>query len=145
LKAAVCGWGKFQVIDVKNDFFDNCRLEMDIYATGPAFTNDNKPNWAGLLRIDLQSSTTVLYLMPYSTFYVGMDEQLHVVFNYGLYKSMAQPTDDYIRFIFELNSGTLDTCSYLYIDNVMLTCIPEPATLTLLGLGGLALLRRRVH
>jgi hypothetical protein len=143
LKTAVYEFGIFQEIDVKNNFFDNSMLEMDIFATGPAFTNDNQPNWAGILRIVLQSSSNVWYEMPNSEFYIGMGEQLHVVFPYWLYKSEAQPTDNYIKFIFELFSGNTapDTYSNLYIDNVRL--IPEPATLSLLGLGGLALLRRR--
>jgi hypothetical protein len=145
LKTAVYEFGIFQEIDIKNDFFDNCMLEMDIHATGPALTVDGYPNWAGILRIVLQSSTNVWYELPDSEFYIGMDEQLHVVFPYLQYKSMAQPTDNYIKFIFELFSGNTepDTCSYLYIDNVRLNYIPEPATLALFGLGGLALLRRR--
>ena len=42
------------------------------------------------------------------------------------------------------DSGFLDHKSYSnYLDNVVVTTIPEPATIALLGLGGLLLRRRK--
>lgn len=41
------------------------------------------------------------------------------------------------------NDGSTDEFDGHYADDVLLTVVPEPATLILLGLGGLALLRRR--
>lgn len=47
----------------------------------------------------------------------------------------------WMQIIFATNFGGVDAVGNYYIDNVQLT--PEPTTIALLGLGGLALLRRK--
>ena len=49
---------------------------------------------------------------------------------------------DWMQIILAFNSGNLETTGNYYIDNVQL--IPEPATMMLLGLGGLVLLRKKI-
>ncbi|MBN2020620.1 MAG: PEP-CTERM sorting domain-containing protein [Sedimentisphaerales bacterium] len=62
-----------------------------------------------------------------------------VQWDYSDYKGTPNPS--YVEFIFALNSDSAEPHA-IYLDNARLT-IPEPATMTLLGLGCLALLRRK--
>jgi len=72
---------------------------------------------------------------------INLDTNYHFAINYSAYKggTYSNPTDAYgsIIFGYEPVGGPI----YMYMDNVMFT--PEPATIGLLGLGGLALLRRK--
>lgn len=56
----------------------------------------------------------------------------------------ATGTSGYINLIFETNCGGFTSGGVYYVDNVRYTNTPEPMTIALLGLGGLAL-RRRKH
>ena len=59
-----------------------------------------------------------------------------VTCDYSAFKGTPNP--NWVEFVFALQG---DVAQPIYLDNVQL--IPEPATITLLGLGGLALLRRK--
>jgi hypothetical protein len=78
---------------------------------------------------------------PFVTMVNG--EVLHVILDYSAFKTSAymSTTDGYGSFIWTVTSD--NASSYIYLDKVMLTGVPEPATIGLLGLGGLALLRRK--
>jgi hypothetical protein len=61
--------------------------------------------------------------------------------DYSAYKAAQSGTPSWIKIILGTQASGWSTMGNYYIDNVRLT--PEPATMALFGLGGLALLRRR--
>jgi hypothetical protein len=79
----------------------------------------------------------------------GSTQLLHVPSTY----SNSQANAGWIDFDFVVPAGSTSTDlyfaassdNYLGLDDVSVTCVPEPVTLSLLTLGGLALLRRRSH
>ncbi len=137
LRVNITGLDWFMRRDIHTDFWDNSRIEFDIYAV---IQGGSTATYAGVERIALSTQTNGWTELADSSFYLGFGETMHCVVDYSAYKTSAyaSPTDTYGSIVFAFNA---DAPIYMYIDNVMLT--PEPATLTLLGFGGLALLRRR--
>jgi hypothetical protein len=64
-----------------------------------------------------------------------------VSFDYTAAKASMPAVPGYVQIVFSLNSGTGTNSHEFYFDNARLT--PEPATIAMLGLGGLALIRRK--
>ena len=138
LRANVTGFDLFMGKDIHTDFWDNYQIEFDIYAVAQ---EGSSATWAQVEKIALSTETNGWTDMANSQFTIGLGgSDTHCVLDYSQYKTpeYASPTDSYVSIFFAYNA---DAPVYLYIDNIWLT--PEPATIGLLGLGGLALLRRR--
>jgi hypothetical protein len=73
----------------------------------------------------------------------GADITLHVAWDYQAYKNIMGDLKGVCKFILKFVAYGYNPGGSYYIDNVMLTGTPEPATMALLGLGSLVLLRRR--
>jgi hypothetical protein len=66
----------------------------------------------------------------------------HVVINYDSYKALITANPSYLQLGIQTNVGG-GAPPDIYFDNFTLTAIPEPASLSLLGIAGAALLGRR--
>jgi hypothetical protein len=138
LKTNVTGWAFNIRRDVRDVFWQNNTIEFDVACVAQ---EGSTATWAQVERITGSFQTNGNWDMTGTNFGVGLDgETVHVSYNYGAYKNAtyASATDAYGSFMFAYNA---DAPVALYIDNIMFT--PEPATISLLGLGGLALLRRK--
>jgi hypothetical protein len=143
LQANVGGWDWYQRKDVHNDFFDHSYLEFDVVA---ADLDGSGATFAQIEQMVYSSETEGWYQLPGVQFNLTLGTPEHCVVDYATpwyTDGYTQPTDGYGSFIFALNG---DAQVYIYMDNVQLTgppIIPEPATISLLSLGGLLVLRRK--
>jgi len=149
--AAVCGigWGFIGQVDAPSDFaaaFDTyTTVSLDVTVLGADWQGDNGFQF-GLV---VNSGSTGWQQADVGAWYwgggvggTGSDFTETVTFNYNGLKN-GNPSG-WAQIILYQNSyshdGSMANAVY-YIDNLRLT--PEPATMALLGLGGLALIRRK--
>jgi hypothetical protein len=140
LKANVTGWDWFTKIDVHTDLYNYSKIEFDIFAVAQ---DGSEATYAQIQQMVYSSQSNGWISLANSGFNTTLGgPATHCVLDYSAIKVAGQtsPTDVSGSFIFALNA---DAPVWFYMDNVILTGIPEPATLSLLGLGGIALLRRR--
>jgi hypothetical protein len=142
LRTNVTGWDWFIMHDVMEHWWDNTRIEFDVYAVAQ---DGSTATFAQVEKMAGSFETNAWFDIPEAQFNIDLwgGSTTHCVFDYAAagYRGTdyCNPGDYYGEILFAYNS---DAPVYLYIDNVMLT-IPEPATLALLGFGGLVILRRR--
>jgi hypothetical protein len=142
--AVVCpiGWGIIGEVDVPNAaaFAANTTVSLDVSVLGSDWAGDNGFQF-GLV---VNSDSTGWQQADVGAWYWGGDGQDFtetVSFNYNAFKT---GTANWAQIILYQNSYSNDgsiTNAVYYLDNLRLT--PEPATMALMGLGGLALIRRK--
>jgi hypothetical protein len=123
-------WGNKAVISVKDNWFDNSRLEMDVHSDG---------SWAQIVALNLNSQTyDTLVGGGFATMVGGWGTEAwksgesaqHFVLDYSAFKvsPYSGPTDGYINIIFQVQGG--DDAN-LFFDNVRLVMTyaqdPSPA------------------
>jgi hypothetical protein len=135
------GWGILGEIDLSPaDFMANSKISVDVTSLTADWPGDTGFQFSMAINSDLTNWQQDA-LTPWWNSADG-DRTITATFDYSTLKTGSSCTFAQVFFIENSysNDGLNKQC-VLYLDNLRLT--PEPATMTLLGLGGLALIRRK--
>jgi hypothetical protein len=122
------------------DFMANSKVSIDVTSLSDDWPGDTGFQFSMAVNSDL-TGWQQGGLTPWWNSADG-DRTITATLNYGPFKTGSSCTFAQVFFIENSYSNDgLNKQAILYLDNLRLT--PEPATMALLGLGGLALIRRK--
>jgi hypothetical protein len=132
----------------RGERWNNGYLELQFSMAG---LEDLTLSWAGRYFSTFNSVTTLSYSsdgVNYTNFgTIQRDDHMgaHTLFEYGpaVFASLDDQASVRIRLSFAADGGAASSGSGLLLDNFVVTAVPEPASLGLIGLAGLGLLARR--
>ena len=142
--------------DDRQFFLSNNKFEIDVSTLASEWTHDTGAGWettAGFRLVIICGNTTGQSMVGYLPWAewdpVDADVSRHLVFDYSFQREIVADWErsgkmgegSYIEFFIVDEFATFTLPVVWYLDNAQLT--PEPTTICLLGLGGLALLKKR--
>jgi hypothetical protein len=141
------GWAqtlsiKLEYLGKNSEFLNNSKLEFDFAVPNLGGAG----GWGKIENVSLNATGFPWASLPGSTYQIGLwagsgTVSHHMVIDYSAAKALVAATANtgYIELIFTTNNDSVN--NQMLFDNVRFT--PEPATMSLFGLGGLALIRRK--
>ena len=125
------------------DWLANNTLEFDVTRLTSEWTYSGSSQYSRMhvaMTTDVVGKGQTTVGSNLVTWYGANNNSMHVALNYTAFRTGAEAAT-WVKIILGTQAANWTTMGNYYIDNVQLT--PEPATICLLGLGALGLLRRR--